>query len=50
MPTTNSEISQAIETLVAKTSKIKFPDGLQEKLNEIFSHLKISSKSEDTFW
>ncbi|MBU1130095.1 AAA family ATPase [Patescibacteria group bacterium] len=50
MSTTNSEVSEAIEALIAKTRKIRLPDELQVKLNEIFSHLKISSKSEDTFW
>jgi ATP-dependent Lon protease len=42
--------SEAIQKLIAKSQTVQFPDGLQEKLNELFSELEINSKSEDTFW
>lgn len=41
---------EAIEKLSAKTKDISLPDGLKDKLNEIFAELEINSKSEETFW
>ena len=40
----------AIERLVTKSHSVKLPDGLQEKLDELFSQLRINARSEDTFW
>ncbi len=41
---------EAIQSLIDKTNAIVLPTGLQDKLAEIYSQLKISSKSEATFW
>lgn len=43
-------ITEAIAKLRGKVESIKLPDGLVEKLNEIFSQLEINAKSESTFW
>ncbi|MFA4826937.1 MAG: AAA family ATPase [Candidatus Shapirobacteria bacterium] len=42
--------AEAIQKLIVKSQTVQFPDGLQEKLNELFSQLEINSKSENTFW
>ncbi len=43
-------IDQAIAKLRLKSQSVKLPDGLVEKLAEIFSQLEINAKSEATFW
>lgn len=43
-------ISDAIAKLKAKAGGVTLPDGLQLKLEEIFSELEVNSKSETTFW
>ncbi|HCU55506.1 hypothetical protein A2574_03865 [Candidatus Shapirobacteria bacterium RIFOXYD1_FULL_38_32] len=40
----------AIAKLVSKTESVKLPQGLIEKLDDIFSRLKINAHSEATFW
>ena len=41
---------EAIERLVSKIKSVKLPDGLQEKIEDLFSQLHINARSEDTFW
>jgi len=41
---------EAVEKLVKKISTIKFPDGLKDKVEEMFSQLRINARSEETFW
>lgn len=43
-------IDQAIANLTAKIKTINLPDGLVDKLNELFSQLEINSRSEGSFW
>lgn len=40
----------AISKLREKIKDVKFPAGLQGKLEEIFAQLEINSRSESTFW
>lgn len=40
----------AIQKLVDKSRSVKLPDGLAEKLAELFAQLEINSRSEETFW
>lgn len=41
---------EAIEKLVSKTDLISLPAGIKEKLEEIFSQLRINVHSETNFW
>lgn len=41
---------EAVEKLVKKISTVKFPDGLSDKIDEMFSQLRINARSEETFW
>lgn len=41
---------EAIDKLTNKIKTIQLPDGLRDKLNEIFSQLSINARSEETFW
>lgn len=50
MDTPQLSTEEAILKLVDKTKSVKLPDGLTEKLEEIFSQLRINARSEDTFW
>lgn len=50
MPEEKLSIATAIENLKQKSQTVKLPDGLVEKLNELFAQLEVNSKSEDTFW
>lgn len=43
-------VGEAIDKLVAKTKSVTIPDGMREKLGELFSQLEINSRSEETFW
>ena len=40
----------AIDRLVKKKDSVKLPDGLNDKLDELFSQLRINARAEDTFW
>lgn len=42
--------SQAIQKLVDKATNLNLPQGLKDKLVELFSQLQINSRSEETFW
>ena len=50
MDTTSLDINQEIENLIAKTTAVKLPDGLKDKLEDTFQQLRINAKSETTFW
>ena len=41
---------EAIAKLVTKAGSTQMPDGLKDKLEEIFSQLRINSRSEESFW
>lgn len=41
---------EAIAKLVAKSQSVKLPDGLKDKLEELFAQLAINARSEETFW
>lgn len=41
---------EAITKLVAKTKSIQLPDGLRQKLEELFSQLEVNSRNQETFW
>ena len=41
---------QAIAKLLAKIESVKIPDGLNEKVSDIFSQLTINSHTDQTFW
>lgn len=41
---------EAIAKLVAKSQSVQLPDGLKEKLEELFAQLNINSRSEESFW
>lgn len=43
-------IDEAIASLKTKASLVKLPDGLNDKLQEVFSQLEINAKAENTFW
>jgi ATP-dependent Lon protease len=43
-------ISDAIAKLKAKSGGVNLPDGLQAKLDEMYSQLEVNSHSETTFW
>jgi len=40
----------AIAKLIGKAESVKLPQGLKEKLEDIFSQLRINAHSETTFW
>ncbi|MFZ2153565.1 MAG: AAA family ATPase [Microgenomates group bacterium] len=40
----------AIAKLTEKSQSVKLPDGMADKLSELFSQLQINARSEDTFW
>lgn len=42
--------AEAITRLVTKTRSVALPNGLKDKLDELFSQLSINARSEDTFW
>lgn len=42
--------ADAIIKLQNKTQAVVMPDGLKDKLGEMFAQLQINSRSEDTFW
>jgi ATP-dependent Lon protease len=42
--------SEAITRLVAKTHGVPLPNGLKDKLDELFAQLTINARSEETFW
>lgn len=44
------DINQEIQKLIDKTTAVKLPEGLSEKLDETFQQLRINAKSETTFW
>ena len=46
----NADISSAIEKLVTKSKSVQLPDGLVDKLEEIFAQLRVNARSEATFW
>lgn len=41
---------QSINKLREKVGPIQLPDGLKDKLSELFTELEINSRSEETFW
>ncbi len=41
---------EAIARLVSKIESVKIPPGLKEKMDELFSQLRINSRSEEYFW
>jgi len=41
---------EAITKLVSKINSVEIPPGLKEKLEELFSQLRINSRSEESFW
>jgi len=41
---------EAVEKLVKKIAAVKLPDGLKDKIEEMFSQLRINAHSETTFW
>ncbi len=41
---------EAIEKLKAKIDAVKIPEGLEEKVKEMFSQLSINSHNDQTFW
>ncbi len=41
---------EAIAKLVSRSQSVPVPDGLKDKLEELFAELRINSRSEDTFW
>lgn len=43
-------VQGAIDRLTQKVKSAALPDGLSEKLDEIFAQLTINSHSEETFW
>lgn len=43
-------VEEAISKLVSKANSVTLPDGLKEKLEEIFAQLRINSRSEESFW
>lgn len=50
MDATTLSPQDAISKLLAKSQSVKLPDGLNDKLTELFSQLQINARSEDTFW
>jgi ATP-dependent Lon protease len=44
------DINSEIDKLVQKSESVKLPEGVKDKLEEIFQQLKVSAKSEVTFW
>ncbi len=42
--------ASAIDRLRQKAASAQLPEGLRDKLNEIFSQLEINARSEETFW
>jgi ATP-dependent Lon protease len=50
MDTPQVSTEEAITKLIDKTKSIKLPDGLKDKLEEMFSQLRINARSEQTFW
>jgi hypothetical protein len=40
--------SEAITRLVTKTRAVALPNGLKDKLDELFAQLSINARSEDT--
>lgn len=41
---------EAITKLESKIDSVKIPDGLEEKIKELFSQLSINSHNDQTFW
>lgn len=41
---------EAVNKLVDKTKNTKLPQGLQDKLADMFAQLRINARSEQTFW
>ncbi len=50
MDTPQLSTEEAINKLVEKSKNIVLPDGLKEKLADMFSQLQINARSEETFW
>jgi ATP-dependent Lon protease len=50
MATALLSTDEAIEKLVAKIKSVKIPTGLADKIEEMFSQLRINARSEETFW
>ena len=50
MDTAKLSTDEAITRLVDKSNTVPLPDGLKEKLEEMFSQLRINARAEDTFW
>ncbi len=44
------DINQEIQNLIDKTTNVQLPDGLRDKLEEIFQQLRVNARAETTFW
>ena len=44
------DINSEIQKLVDRTASVQLPQGMQDKLDEIFQQLRVNAKSESTFW
>src|SRR5574344_1419663 len=42
--------TEAINQLSSKLSSVKIPDGLQDKVNQLFAQLSVNSHDESIFW
>ena len=50
MATAVLSTDEAIEKLVTKIKSITIPDGLTDKVEEMFSQLRINARAEESFW
>ena len=46
----SADISSAIQKLIDKSASVQLPDGLKDKLEDLFNQLKVAAHSETTFW
>ncbi len=50
MPLAQLDTSAEIEKLIARTKAVSLPQGLQDKLEQLFTQLQINAKAEESFW
>lgn len=50
MADTTLTTTEAIAQLSSKLSSVKIPDGLQDKINQLFAQLSVNSHDESIFW